>query len=36
MGIPGAYQVVRLYRGNRTDSVCVTRFGRIVAEGSCQ
>jgi prepilin-type N-terminal cleavage/methylation domain-containing protein len=34
--IPGAYQTVRLYRGTRVDSVCVTRFGRIIAEGSCQ
>jgi prepilin-type N-terminal cleavage/methylation domain-containing protein len=35
-GMSGAYQVVRLSRNARADSVCVTRFGRIITEGSCQ
>lgn len=34
-GMSGAYQVVRISRGTRRDSVCVTRFGRIITEGSC-
>lgn len=34
-GMSGAYQIVRISRGTRTDSVCVTRFGRIITEGSC-
>jgi prepilin-type N-terminal cleavage/methylation domain-containing protein len=34
-GVSGAYQAIRLSRGTRTDSVCVTRFGRIIAEGKC-
>ena len=34
-GVSGAYQTIRLSRGTRTDSVCVTRFGRIIAEGKC-
>lgn len=35
-GISGAFQIVRLTRNSRVDSVCVTRFGRIIAEGTCQ
>ena len=34
-GMAGAYQTVRVSRGTRTDSVCVTRFGRIITEGRC-
>jgi prepilin-type N-terminal cleavage/methylation domain-containing protein len=34
-GMSGAYQTVKLSRGTRSDSVCVTRFGRIITEGSC-
>jgi type II secretion system protein H len=34
-GMPGAYLTVRFARGTKRDSVCVTRFGRIVADGSC-
>lgn len=34
-GMTGAYQTVKLSRAGRTDSVCVSRFGRIVTEGSC-
>lgn len=33
--MPGSHQSFRLRRGAVRDSVCVTRFGRIVAEGSC-
>ncbi|HSJ64329.1 MAG TPA: GspH/FimT family protein [Gemmatimonadaceae bacterium] len=36
LGIPNAYQTVRISRGTRRDSVCVTRFGRIITEGRCQ
>lgn len=35
LGIPGAYQTVRLTRGTVLDSVCVTKFGRIITEGRC-
>jgi prepilin-type N-terminal cleavage/methylation domain-containing protein len=35
LGISGAYQTVRISRGSRRDSVCVTRFGRIITEGRC-
>ncbi|MDQ3696938.1 MAG: GspH/FimT family pseudopilin [Gemmatimonadota bacterium] len=35
-GMSGAYQIVRLSRNTRADSVCVTRFGRIITEGRCQ
>jgi hypothetical protein len=34
-GISGAYQTVRISRASFSDSVCVTRFGRIIAEGRC-
>ena len=34
-GIAGAYQTIRFSRAGRTDSVCVTRFGRIITEGTC-
>lgn len=34
-GIAGAYQSIRFSRAGRTDSVCVTRFGRIITEGTC-
>lgn len=36
MSVPGTYQTVRLSRGARMDSVCVTRFGRIITQGRCQ
>jgi Tfp pilus assembly protein FimT len=36
LGIPGTYQTIRFSRGTTRDSVCVTRFGRIITEGSCQ
>jgi prepilin-type N-terminal cleavage/methylation domain-containing protein len=35
LGINGAYQTVRVSRGTVRDSVCVTRFGRIITEGRC-
>lgn len=34
-GIGSAYQTIQLSRAGRTDSVCVTRFGRIITEGTC-
>lgn len=34
-GMPGSHQSIHLRRGQLLDSVCVTRFGRIVAEGAC-
>jgi hypothetical protein len=36
LGIPGTYQTIRVSRGTVRDSVCVTRFGRIITEGNCQ
>lgn len=37
-GISGApfYQVIRISRGSLSDSICVTRLGRINSEGVCQ
>ena len=30
-----SYQVIRLTRGTLVDSVCVSRFGKVTANGSC-
>jgi prepilin-type N-terminal cleavage/methylation domain-containing protein len=35
MGVSNAYQIVQVTRGATIDSVCVTRFGRIITEGRC-
>lgn len=34
-GIQGAYQVVTVRKGSFIDSVCVSRFGRIITDGAC-
>ncbi len=34
-GMAGAYQTIRFTRAGHSDSVCVTRFGRIISEGTC-